>query len=194
MLTKRHSMSLFVYCLNILISRIGASSYQTFRLSPHLVSFSISLTLFLLHLRIDVYIRDNNRAVLFLLTKYIICHLRTYIYIQIKNISCKYSITNLVISDLAISRQVETEERRSTEGAIKSRSPSTHTQQYATTATMTSLSWLHSPIPHSSCLSSLLSSPVSDYQYKNAGRILHDKSGGKVRSRVPSGIPISRSD
>lgn len=51
-------------------------------------------------------------------------------------------------------------------------------------SSMTLLSWLHSPshIPHAS--PPLPSSLVSDYQYKNAGRILYDKSGGKVRSRL----------
>lgn len=51
-------------------------------------------------------------------------------------------------------------------------------------ATMTSLSWLHSPshIPHAS--PPLPSSLVSDYQYKNANQILYDKSGGNVRSRM----------
>lgn len=145
MLTKRYSMSLFVYCLNILISGISASSYQALCLSPRLVFFyfsrAISLTLanrsLCLAIEIGAYSPTINRV------RYLrICYLYRNICAQIKNTSCKRSLINSIISDPTVSRQVETEKRtrKSTEGAIKSRSPSTHTQQYATTAAMTSLS------------------------------------------------------
>lgn len=72
--------------------------------------------------------------------------------------------------------------KESTEDAIKSHSPhliisTIRCRGRYDVIVVTALS----SIPHSSCLSSLseLSPFVSDYQYKNAGRILHDKSGGK---------------